>query len=171
MAKNRQRKEHEVQQLNDLLSNKGVVLFSYNGLKVTEVEDLRGKLREESASMTVAKRTLLLKVLAEKGMEIDPSVIDGPVAVATADDEVAPARVVKEFQENFEQVTFYGGVLEQSFVDAAKVSQLASLPSKQELLAKAVGSMKAPISGFVNVLGGNLRGLVNVLNAIKDSKA
>ena len=54
--------------------------------------------------------------------------------------------------------------------DLSKVQDLAKLPSKQELLAKAVGSIKAPISGFVNVIAGNMRGLVNVLNAIKDTK-
>ena len=169
MAKTRQQKEDAVKQLGAELDKKGVVFFHYGGLKVSEMEELRGKLREENAIITVAKRTLLRNVLSEKGLT-GGDAITGPVAVASADDEVMPAKLVAEYKKEHEQIEFYGGLLEESFIDEAKVSHLASLPSKQELLAKAVGSMKAPINGFVNVLSGNLRGLVTVLGAIKDNK-
>jgi large subunit ribosomal protein L10 len=64
----------------------------------------------------------------------------------------------------------FGGVLEGKFIDAAMVKSLAGLPSKKELLSKMVGSLNAPISGFVNVNAAILRGLYNVLNAYKDKK-
>ncbi|MDP3970340.1 MAG: 50S ribosomal protein L10 [bacterium] len=170
MAKSRQQKEDSLKNIDDLLDNKGVVFFNYNGLKVVEVEELRSNLREESGSMTVAKRNLLQLSLKNKGIELDGNPIDGPIAIAIADDEVAPAKIVANFKKKHEQVEFYGGLLEGSFMDNAQVSNLASLPSKQELLAKAVGSIGAPLSGFVNVLAGNIRGLTNALNAIKDNK-
>ena len=62
-------------------------------------------------------------------------------------------------------------MLEGRFIDAAKVKALAELPSKQQLLGQLVGTLNAPISGFVNVLAGNIRGLVTALNAIKEQKA
>jgi len=68
-------------------------------------------------------------------------------------------------------VSFLGGILEGKFLSKEEVLALAKLPSKQELYAKVVGSLNAPISGFVNVLAGNIRGLVNVLKAIEEKKA
>ena len=92
MAKTRQQKEDAVKQLGAELDKKGVVFFHYGGLKVSEMEELRGKLREENAIITVAKRTLLRNVLSEKGLT-GGDAITGPVAVASADDEVMPANV------------------------------------------------------------------------------
>ena len=63
-----------------------------------------------------------------------------------------------------------GGILEGAFISRDKVLALAALPGRLELLAKTVGTLQAPISGFVNVLAGNIRGLVNVLQAVKDEK-
>lgn len=170
MAKSRVQKEVALKKITDNISSKGVVFFSFGGLTVTAQEELRTKLRAESAGMTVAKRQLLLLALKEQGLEMNESLISGEVAVAIADDEVAPAKVVNEFKKQYEQVQFYGGLLEHRFVDATEVEQLAQLPSKTELLAKVVGSMNAPVSGFVNVMAGNLRGMVQVLNAIKEAK-
>jgi large subunit ribosomal protein L10 len=85
-------------------------------------------------------------------------------------DEVSAAKVVHTFAKDNEIVTIYGGILEGKFIDASGVKSLASLPSKQELLAKVVGSLNAPVSGFVNVLAANIRNFVSVLSNIKDKK-
>lgn len=172
MAKSRQQKEQALQQLNDLLSKKGVVLFNYAGLKVSDIEALRTKLREANAQLFAAKRTLLKLVFKNKELSADDIANqNGPVAVVVADDEVTPAKIVADFKKRYDQIEFYGGILENQYIDKTKVQHLALLPSKPELLAKLVGSMKSPITGFVNVLSGNLRGLVTVLDAIKDKKA
>jgi len=97
--------------------------------------------------------------------------IEGEIATVFGyEDEVAPAKILDEFKKSHESVELMGGVLEDRFIDAEKVKALAKLPSKPELYAKIVGSLNAPISGFVNVLAGNLRGLVTVLKAIGDKK-
>ena len=83
---------------------------------------------------------------------------------------MAPAKILEQFSKTNGAVKIIGGVIERKFITAAEVIALAKLPSKQELLAKLVGTINAPISGFVNVLAGNLRGFVQVLNAIKDQK-
>ena len=88
------------------------------------------------------------------------------------EDEVVPAKIVDEFKKTHEeQINFIGGVLENNFLSAEKIQELAKLPSKQELYAKIVGSLNAPISGFVNVLAGNMRNLVYVLKAIEEKKS
>ena len=69
-----------------------------------------------------------------------------------------------------ENLKIVGGILGTKELTAEEVQALAKLPSKEELLAKLVGTLNAPVSGFVNVLAGNLRGLVNVLKAVADSK-
>ncbi len=170
MAKSRSQKESSLKQLTEQLDNKGVVFFNYGSLNMQQFQDLRGRMRAESGKLTVAKRNLLLLALKNKNIEVDATTVTGPVAVAVGTDEVAPARIVAKFKKDNEQVELYGGLLENAFIDKAQVEQMATLPSRQELLAKVVGSMNAPLSGMVNVLAGNLRGLVNVLNAIKDKK-
>ncbi|MBT3539450.1 hypothetical protein HN481_04990 [Candidatus Parcubacteria bacterium] len=77
--------------------------------------------------------------------------------------EILAESLNKKFKDEGHKVAY--------FIDSEKVGELSKLPSKDELLAKMVGSLNAPVSGFVNVLAGNLRGLVSVLNNIKDAKA
>jgi large subunit ribosomal protein L10 len=152
---------------------KSVVFANFNTLGVKENEDLRNKLREENSEYFVAKKTLL--DLAFKDSQIENLKIrdfEGKVAAIFGyEDEVAPARIVGKFKKSSpDKINFVGGVLENKFISSETVATLAELPGKQELYAKVVGSLQAPISGFVHVLSGNLRGLVCVLNAIKDKK-
>jgi len=172
MAKTRKKKEELVKDLNEKIKDsKSLIFANFDGLKVKEVEELRKNCRAENVDYLVAKKTLMKKAFKENGIEIDNSVFDKEVAVAFGrEDEVAPARILKDFSKDHEALQAFGGVLEGEFVGQEKVMALANLPSKEELLAKVVGSIKAPVSGFVNVLSGNLRNLVYVLNAIKDSK-
>jgi len=103
---------------------------------------------------------------------LDPRKFEGRVAVVFGyEDEVAPAKIVAEFQKEHEdKVGFIAGILENKLLNAEEVSALSKLPSKRELYAKIVGSINAPVSGFVNVLAGNIRGLVNVLKAVEEKK-
>lgn len=173
MAKNKQQKQEIVADLTKRLKEaKGVVFSSYIGLKVSELEELRKTLRTQKADLMVAKKTLLKRALESsnfKDVKVDN--MAGGVIVATGQDEVQPAKVVQAFSKKHEPVKFFGGIMEKKWIDVVKVNALAALPSKDELLAKIVGSINAPVSGFVNILAGNLRGLVNALNAIKDKKA
>lgn len=172
MAKTKAQKKEIIEQLTEKLKTaKGTVFSSYKGVTVAEMEELRGKLREENSELMIAKKTLLAKALAENKQEDVPvKEFNGEVAVVIGEDEVMPAKTVAQFAKEHKQMQFFGGILEEKYIPAEKVQALSKLPSKPELLAKMVGSMKAPISGFANVLAGNLRNLVYVLNAVKDSK-
>ncbi len=173
MAKTRQQKEELFKALKDNFdAAKSVVFVHFDKLKVKEIEALRKLFRAERINYVVAKKTLLKKALKESGIaNLEEKFFAKEVGVAFGiDDEVAPARVIQKFSKDHEALKAFGGVLEHGFVGADKVIELSKLPSKEELLAKVVGSLNAPISGFVNVLAGNLRGLVQILSAIKDSK-
>ena len=98
--------------------------------------------------------------------------MEGQVAIAMANmDEVSAAKIIDIFAKTNENVKLLGGVLGSTVMNAAEVKALAKIPSKEQLLGQLVGTLNAPISGFVNVLAGNLRGLVQVLNAVKEQKA
>lgn len=174
MAKTRQEKQTMVSDLTDKVKNaKSMVFVNFAGLKVKEVEELRKSCRAENVEYLVAKKTLMKIAFDEAGISGgNPRELNQSVATVFGyDDEVAPARIVQTFAKDHEALQTVGGVLEGSFVGSEKVIELSKLPSRDELLAKVVGSINAPVSGFVNVLAGNLRGLVGVLNAIKESKS
>ena len=173
MAKTRQQKEQTIKDLTEKIKKaKALVFVNFDGLKVKEVEELRKNCRAENVEYFVAKKTLMKQAFKDAGLaEIDPKGFEKEVATVFGyDDEVAPARIVQNFAKDHEALKAFGGILEGRFVEGQKVTELAKLPSRTELLAKVVGSIKAPVSGFVNVLAGNLRNLVYVLSAIKDSR-
>lgn len=150
-----------------------VVFTSFNGLGVKDNELLRSALVAKNSEYYAAKKTLLKRALEEMKVEgSEAAELDGQVAVTFGyGDEVAPAKVIADFRKNNEgKVEFLGGILENRYIDAQAVSALATLPSKEELYAKIVGSINAPVSGFVNVLAGNLRSLVRVLSSIQETK-
>lgn len=172
MPKTRSTKEQILSSFEEkLAASKSAVIVDYKGLKVKETEELRNVLRSKKVSFNVTKNTLVKIALKKSGIEFDEKLFKKPVAIAFAmEDEVAPAREIDLFAKKHEALEILGGMLENKMIDAVAVSRLASLPSREELLAKMVGSIASPLSGMVNVLAGNLRGLVNVLNAIGEKK-
>lgn len=173
MAKTREQKEETVKLLTDKLSKmKSLVFVNFDGLKVAEVTKLRKQCRKEKVDYIVAKKTLLKKALdGAKIEDIDPKTITGGIAtVLSYEDEVAPAKILYEFAKDHQALKISGGFLEGKFIAAVAIANLAKLPSRNELMAKVVGSIAAPLSDIVGVLQGNLRNLVGVLQAIKERK-
>jgi len=155
----------------NLQSAKSVVFVGYHGLTVPEIEILRAQARAEGILLRVIKKTLLQRAFASQKLDINAKELGKDLAVAFSNsDEVAAAKILNKFKKEHDALKIYGGLLENKLIDAAAVLSLAKLPGKLELYAKLVGSMNAPVSGFVNVLSGTMRGLVNVLNGIKDAK-
>lgn len=174
MPKTRQQKEATVESLtNNLQQAKGVVFANFQGLTVAESEELRKNCREQGVKVLATKKTLLKRALDSIGLgEVDSKGFLGGVATFVAEqDEVSAARIVSNYAKNHELVSIFGGILEGKFIPTIQVKNLASLPSRDELLSKMVGSLNAPISGLVNVFAGNLRNLLGVLNNIKNTKA
>jgi large subunit ribosomal protein L10 len=151
---------------------KGLILTEYHGLNVEEISELRSKLRPLNSEYSVVKNTLSEIALKEAGIDAGSN-FNGPTAlvIENGEDIVSPAKVVFEFAKTHAKLKVKAGYIEGKFVDGAVVEQLSALPSKEVLLAKMLGSMNAPITGFVNVLAANIRGLVMVLDAIAKKQA
>jgi len=175
MAKSKEQKKEMLKNIEENIKQaKSVIFASFKGLGVTENNDLRSQLKKENSEFLVTKKTLLnLAMKNNKVKDFDAKKLEGQIATIFGyEDEVAPAKIVNEFMEkNEEKIVFLGGILDSKMMNAEEVEQLAKLPSKEELYAKIVGSLNAPVSGFVNVLSGNIRSIVNVLNNIKDQKS
>jgi large subunit ribosomal protein L10 len=177
MPKTKVQKQEVLRTLNQKISqSKSIIFTAFNALEVKDNEKLRALLRQENGEYYVAKKTLIGLALKEANLG-DVNVKDFPgktAAIFSYGDEVSPAKVIFNFRKDKDKenkITFIGGILEGKFLTKAEVEALSQLPSKHELYSKLVGSLNAPVSGFVNVLGGNLRGLVTALKAIADQKA
>lgn len=153
-------------------SSKAVVFSDFKGFSVKDMMALRKDLREKGIDMKVLKKTLLSIALKDAGIELDARKMEGQIAVVVSqDDEVEAAKIIAKVAKANENIKIVGGLLGKEVLSQEEVTALSKLPSKEELLAKLVGTLNAPISGFVNVMAGNLRGLVQVLKAIGEQKA
>lgn len=172
MPKTRAQKAEIVTKVADRFKRmKAVAFSSVSGYTMAQADTLRNKASEANVEVFIAKKTLLKLAAKEAGLpELEN--LDGSVLTAVAyGDEVSAAKLLKELTKENDQIALLSGVLEGKVVDADGVNRLAALPSKQQLLGQLVGTLNAPVSGFVNVLAGNIRGLVTVMNAIKEKKA
>ncbi len=174
MAVTKAQKGEILKQLEDHFAKAKAIYFAQNkGLQVKKVTDLRKKLHKEGIDLVVAKKTLM-KLAAKKNNlpDLNDEMMEGAIAAAFSyKDVVMPAKLLYEFSKENENLQLLGGVVEGKLLNKSEAKQLATLPSREELLAKLVGSMKSPISGFHGVLSGVLRKLVYGLKAVHDKKA
>lgn len=179
MPKTKLQKQEILRDLDEKIKKaKSIIFTKFNRLKVKDNEALRQELKKDGSEYYVAKKTLIdLAFKNSKIKDLNVKEFEGRIAAVFGyEDEVAPAKIVAKYKKELkgededEKVEFLGGILENKYLTAEEVMSLASLPSKQELYAKIVGSINAPVSGFVNVLSGNLRNLVYVLKAIEEKK-
>ena len=148
------------------------VLVDYQGINVEQDTKMRTELRNAGVDYFVFKNTLARLAVKEAGLEGLLPVLEKMTAIAVSEkDPVAPAKILTAYASKIETFNVKAGFVDGAVIDAPGVSQLATLPSKEELVAKVLGSLQAPIYGLVNVLNGNLRGLACVLQAIHDKKA
>lgn len=148
------------------------ILADYRGLTVEQDTEMRNALRAAGVEYKVVKNTLTSIAMKENGYDNLDSFLNGPTSMAiSSTDAVAPAKVLIEYAKKFENLQIKVGVVEGKIIDINGIKALADLPSREVLIAKALGGFNAPISGFANVLNANLRGLVVALNAIAEQKA
>ena len=155
IKKNRQIKEAKVAEIKEKLEKaQGVVLADYQGLSVEEDTMLRKSLREAGVEYKVYKNTLVRRAAKEVGIEeFNNELLVGTNAIAFGyDDPIAPARVIKEFMEAHPKMQLKMGVVEGTFYNEAQIVEFANIPPREVLLAKLLGSLKAPMSNFVYLL-------------------
>ena len=169
---NKQSKEDLVAEFAEKLKvAKAAFLADYRGLDVDQANDLRNKLREVGVEYRVVKNTLLRLAAKDTGSACFDEFLNGPTAIALVNEEpVGPAKALVEFAKKNDAFELKAGMLDGKLLAVAEIQALAELPSREELLAKMLGSMSAPATNFVGVLAAVPRTFVQVLAAIKDQK-
>jgi large subunit ribosomal protein L10 len=167
------KKEATIEELREKIAGaKNLFFTNYQGLTVDEISKLRNELRKDGSTYGVVKNTLFKRAASDELAAQLDAVLAGPTGIVFAgEDPVAPAKALKTFHDATKKVNVKAAYIDGKIVDAAQVHALAALPSKQELLARLVGSLKSPLYGLVYVLSGNQSGLVRVLNAIREQKS
>lgn len=158
-----------------LTSSKGVVLTRYDKLNVATDTQLRRELRAAGVQYKVVKNTMLRIAAKQAGIVGLDEHLEGTTAMAFSADAVAPAKVLCDFMkknklEDADILTIKVGMVEGKVIDAKGVKALANLPSREELVAKLLGSMNAPIANCVGVLSAVIRNFVGVVDAIREKK-
>lgn len=171
MALTKAQKQNIIDDLKEKIDRqKSIVFVDLKGLKVKDLFVLRTKIKEVEGQLKVAKKTLIKLVLEKAGLKLEKD-LKGEIALVCAfKDSFSPLKKTYQFSQTNENLKILSGFFDGKFVDQEEIMTLARLPSREELLARLVGSISNPISGLVNVLQGNLRGLVYVLSQIKTSQ-
>lgn len=169
----RKQKEKIVTELHERIKDSRLVVFTaFGGLNVEKMTSLRNSLREADSGYRVVKNTLIKKAAHNtylEGIEIEH--FEGPSAILfTSRDPIRPCKILQEFRKKHEQIVIKGGVLDGTLLSGEKVNELANLPGREVLLAKVLFLLRASTQGLVNVLTGVPRGLVQVLEAIRQKK-
>lgn len=149
-----EQKQAVISEIREKIENSGsLVLVDYRGLTVEQVTDLRKKYREAGVQYKVYKNTMMKLAFKELGFEDFNQYLEGPSAVAfSGEDLAAAARITNEFAKSNEKLVIKAGILEGKILDTNGVKAVANIPSREVLIAKLLGSLKAPVSNFVYML-------------------
>lgn len=172
MAKTRDQKEQIVKQYVEFLKDSPALVFvNFSGLKVDETQKLRRICKERNAKYFSAKKTLMKIAFQNAQVDFDPKQLEGEIGTIFGySDEVTPAKIAADFSAEYPSLRIVGGILEKKFIGRDYVVALSKLPSKDELYAKVVGSLGAPLRGLVIVLSATMRDFVSVLKNIQERK-
>ncbi|GAB4163877.1 MAG: 50S ribosomal protein L10 [Candidatus Dojkabacteria bacterium] len=170
MSKTRSQKEMLLESYKQMLTEyNGFIAVDTKSIDNVSVTQLKKQLKALGSKMAVVKNTLFKIALEETGKPVASKDFDGQVAIITySDDPTAVAKLLKEIQKKSEKLGARYGLIEGDFLSGEKVMQLAEIPSREQLLAKLLGSLNAPLSGFMNVVTGNARGFVQVVKQLSE---
>ncbi len=146
-------------------------VVDYRGLTVKSIQQLRRNIREADASMKVYKNTIMRLALEDLGLPDMGEVLEGPSAfVFASEDPVASAKALKDYAKEDKNLEIKGGIMDGAFVDAQQVEAIAALPSREELIAKLLGTISNPLVQTVRVLNGPMEAFARCVSAIADQK-
>ncbi|MFA5080500.1 MAG: 50S ribosomal protein L10 [Candidatus Paceibacterota bacterium] len=173
MPLTREKKENIVAEIEDCLEKqKSIVFMDFKGIKVKDLSILRNQLKEQNNEMKVSKKSLINVAFKNKNIDFDAKKLSGEVAVIFGyEDEVSSSKAVYQFTKTSKEAKILGGFVENKFYSENDIIRLAELPPKPQMIGMFMGTINAPVTNFVGVLGGNLRKLVIAFSEIKDKKA
>src|ERR1051326_8517789 len=167
---NRTNKEQLVDELKSKLKGATAIYYTdFTGLNVKRMTDLRRRLRKANVQYVVIKNTLALRAVNESGLVGEG--LKGPTGLVMAKDPVAAAKLLTEFaKENDARPSVKGGLFEGRPLDATKVKQLASMPSREQMLAELGASMQAPIAGLAIAMNSLLSMFAGAVDALRTQR-
>ena len=154
-----------------LAGAQATVVAEYRGLTVAQMTVFRAEAQKQSVHVQVVKNTLLKRALAGTPFAVMDHLLKGPLVFAAAEDPVALAKLFTDHAKRFDKLVVTGGVLSGKQIDAVAIAQLSKMPSREELLARLLGTMQAPVSGFVRTLNEVPSRFVRTLAAVRDQRA
>jgi large subunit ribosomal protein L10 len=164
------RKKETVKELQELFSGSQVLIFTdYRGLSVSDITNLRRQLRDKGVEYHVTKNTLTTLAAERAGLTELATLLDGPTAIAFVGEDIpGAAKVLTDFARTSRILQIRGGLMGRSVISSDQVGDLTKILSREEYIAKILGSMQSPASNIVNALAGVLRGFMNVMQARVD---
>lgn len=172
MPLTKERKKEIISDLEEKIKNHKVILFvNFKGLKMPDFIDLRDNLKNNDSKLMVAKKTLMGIAFKNNQIDIDLEGLKDEVAITFGfSDQISPAKTVYDFSQKNPDLKIIGGYLDGEIKTGEEIVQLAKLPSREQLIAQVVGTIKAPISGAVNVMQGNIINLIQVIKQVEAGK-
>jgi len=168
---NRSEKAEVIEEVSAQVAQAGaIILAEYRGLEVGQITTLRKKARESGVYLRVLKNTLARRAVVGTPFEGLADKMVGPLIYGMSADPVSPAKVLNEFAKGNDKLVLKAGAMANSVLDVNGVKALATMPSRDELLAKLMGTMQAPISQFVRTLNEVPTKFVRGLAAVRDQK-
>jgi len=169
----REKKQEKVEELiREFKEAQNAFLIDYRGINAAEATQLRAKIRKISSHYRVVKNTLALRAIDDSPLSELKVHFQGPVAIAyNRDNPVALAKLLVDFSKEKEIFNFKAGVMEGKPIDVALIKEIASLPSKEELISKFVFILKMPLIRLVTALGSPLINFISVLKEVEKTKS
>ncbi|SAI03620.1 50S ribosomal protein L10 [Bordetella ansorpii] len=172
MSLNRQEKAVVIEEVSAQVANaQSIIIAEYRGLDVASVTVLRKTARESGVYLRVLKNSLARRAVAGTAFEPLAEQLTGPLIYGISADPVAAAKVIAGFAKSNDKLVVKGGSLPNSLLNAEGVKALATMPSREELLSKLLGTMQAPIAQFVRTLNEVPTKFARGLAAVRDQKA
>ncbi len=154
----------------EIAKAQAIVIAEYRGLEVGKITQLRKTARENGVYLRVLKNTLARRAVADTGFAVLADKMVGPLIYALSKDPVAGAKALNDFAKTNDKLVIKGGAMSNALIDAAGVKALATMPSREELIAKLLGTMQAPVTKFVRTLNEVPSKFVRALAAVRDQK-
>ncbi len=165
-------KRRVVDELREQLSHSSTLIVSeYRGLTVKEIAEIRRSLRKQAVTYKVVKNRLMKIAAADTRGTALNALLVGPTAIAFGTDEAATAKAVIDAVRPFKQVRITGGLLGSRAIDAAGVTTLATLPSRDVLLSQVAGAFAAPMATMAGLFDAPMRDVAGLVGALADKRA
>ncbi len=168
MTITKEKKKEIVEDLCESITKQnGMFFVNFKGVKGDDAKVLRSDLKKSGARMVVARKTLAKIAFEKEGVDFNPLLLEGETGfVFSFDDGINTAKVIRKFEKE-EKIILLGGIYEGNVLTKEEAKSLADILTREELLAKLLGTISAPMGGFLSVLQGNTRGLLTVLSKAK----